>query len=355
MSWYGFFFQMLSLHLIDSQIEYQRQTGQRPLEPIIPPVIPPPLIPQPVSPHRTGHLNKNNHIAAGSAPSPRAQMFHHPYANYGGEPNPYHYPPRAAWPAAAANHAGGLPTPPPSEPASPHIPTPLLIPGGYAVPWLVPIPWVVPVAWYPWPSPQPAPSRAPPTPPPEWPPKRRPNPVQLTPWLEWDEARSSYPPLVWDLRMQPETAMRVTARKTWESARDHFQEDAVRPAATKIMISCVRDIGGATFDWPPLLIEKTHSVTCYEVLSSIWEYFQQRFSDVEIEHMERQYPGIKRMISDSCHRRCMRTPGLAEFERRQGLRRVDYLDIRTMFKGLSVSVGLDGTWVLHLHLYGRHS
>ncbi|KIP06860.1 hypothetical protein PHLGIDRAFT_19355 [Phlebiopsis gigantea 11061_1 CR5-6] len=84
--------------------------------------------------------------------------------------------------------------------------------------------------------------------------------------------------------------------------------------------------------WPPLVIKQRHGVNCGHVLEAIHEFLNTPLTDAEREHYVtgRGRAGIEEAFA----KRCQDAPGLNDYVRRQGLRRIDLLRGKRIFGGL---------------------
>jgi hypothetical protein len=98
----------------------------------------------------------------------------------------------------------------------------------------------------------------------------------------------------------------------------------------------------------PIRIRK-HKVSCGDVFWAIYEYFQKPMSPDEVGIIKSRSEDDYRRLLEACYRRCLRTPGLADITRRQGVKRIDCLDDRTAWWGMSIVWAADGPG-LHLDL-----
>ncbi|KAH9968537.1 hypothetical protein BGW80DRAFT_1338142 [Lactifluus volemus] len=122
---------------------------------------------------------------------------------------------------------------------------------------------------------------------------------------------------------------------------------AVFPEADEIVV--VYDTGPAQGLMQPIRIKK-EMVSCGDVFWAIYEYFQKPMSPDEVGVIKSRSEDDYRRLLEAYHRRCLRTPGLADITRQQGVKRVDCLDDRTAWWGMSPIWAPDDTWSLLLHL-----
>ncbi|KAH9968526.1 hypothetical protein BGW80DRAFT_1338029 [Lactifluus volemus] len=122
---------------------------------------------------------------------------------------------------------------------------------------------------------------------------------------------------------------------------------AVFPEADEIVVICNTGLAPDLIE--PIRIKK-HKVSCGDVFWAIYEYFQQPMSPDEVGIIKSRSEDDYRTLLEAYHRRCLRTPGLADITRQQGVKRVDCLDDYTAWWGMSPIWAADGTWSLHLDL-----
>ncbi|KAH9949812.1 hypothetical protein B0H21DRAFT_67595 [Amylocystis lapponica] len=101
-------------------------------------------------------------------------------------------------------------------------------------------------------------------------------------------------------------------------------------------------------------VTRASGVRCVDVYRAIYETFHHTLSPVEREwYLPKDAAGLAR-CEENFQKRCRTSPGLSEFERRQGMRRVDLLEGRRVFMGLrrprDADDKPDSYWVLELGL-----
>ncbi|KAH9968541.1 hypothetical protein BGW80DRAFT_1338283 [Lactifluus volemus] len=121
---------------------------------------------------------------------------------------------------------------------------------------------------------------------------------------------------------------------------------AVFPETDEIVVDCER--GLAQDLMRPIRIKKRR-VSCGDVFWAIYEYFQQPMSPDEVGIIKGRSEDDYHRLLEAYHRRCLRTPGLADITRQQGVKRVDCLDNHTAWRGM-LPVWSDGTWSRGLYL-----
>lgn len=71
-----------------------------------------------------------------------------------------------------------------------------------------------------------------------------------------------------------------------------------------------------------------------DVLFAIYDYFSTPVTEDELGELMAEEKGAYDVMVNSMFERCCETPGLFEYERRKGLKRVDAMGGTTMFWGM---------------------
>jgi F-box-like len=184
-----------------------------------------------------------------------------------------------------------------------------------------------------------------------WPPRERTLPLHLAPWLAHIPTSSGMLHVVWDVSEPPSKAKRISGKGVFVDMNDAFSSNvpAVFPETDEIVVVYNTGPGLAQDLIEPIMIKK-RKVSCGDVFWAIYEYFQKPMSPDEVGIIKSRSEDDYRRLLESCYRRCLRTPDLADIIRRQGVKRVDCLDDRTAWWGLRPVWAADGTWSLHLDL-----
>jgi len=112
-----------------------------------------------------------------------------------------------------------------------------------------------------------------------------------------------------------------------------------------MLISAVADDPFPVFPWP-VLVRNPRGVLCIDVFRAVHKNFQAYLTKNEVS----KFSAFKlKMVEEACNqRREGRLMGREWNDDEDGLRRVDYLVDRVMFRGLEQSKLGGGSWVLHL-------
>jgi hypothetical protein len=112
-----------------------------------------------------------------------------------------------------------------------------------------------------------------------------------------------------------------------------------------MFISAVADDPSPVFPWP-VRVTNPRGVLCIDVFRAVHKNFQAYLTKEEVS----KFSTFKlRMVEGACsHRRESRLMGREWSDDEDGLRRVDYLVDRVMFRGLEPSRIEGGSWVLHV-------
>lgn len=122
-------------------------------------------------------------------------------------------------------------------------------------------------------------------------------------------------------------------------------QPATYPFLTEMHVSGLADDSGPSFPWP-FTVKNDYGITCHDVISAIFYNFQQPVYKEEeaswsmLRRRQAAYAFHVRIHSPNTEY-SLRTPG-----EREGLRRIDYLGDRFMFRGMESSPRRDGTWII---------
>ncbi|KAI0041945.1 hypothetical protein FA95DRAFT_631145 [Auriscalpium vulgare] len=267
--------------------------------PVIPPVVPVPVLPTP-------------------SPSPPPSTAPGAYV-WRPHPNPHpSYSPRTFWGPHVRARA-----PAPLTPRAAHA-----LSGGYPLPGTQ-------VGW--------TPSAV------QWPPLAAgPSPaLLLAPWIIPNPNTAGKPHIVWDVSLPPSTARRITGHDVFVDMYDVLWHPAVLPGARKMVIVCDTGMARGSL-WSPIVIRQRTDLTCGDVFQAVYNFFQTQITDRELESITAA--GHYEALLTAAHARCQTSPGLAEYNRLQGFKRVDCLGEWKMWWGTWIQYEHDGTWTLHLGL-----
>jgi hypothetical protein len=135
-----------------------------------------------------------------------------------------------------------------------------------------------------------------------------------------------------------------------------WQADLAQPATwpflTHISIRAIADDTTPTFPWP-FTVTNPQGISCGDVFKTIVENFSQRVSQTEYENWSTRR---KENASHAYWQRVRNCQAMDEQVRHltdvvptggnDGLRRIDYMGDRVMFRGLEPSPKKDGTWIM---------
>lgn len=174
-------------------------------------------------------------------------------------------------------------------------------------------------------------------------------PVLLNPLLIPNPVNPEMPHLVWDISQSPSGTRRITGAHTIISAQPQLKEQATAPNTPDIYIV----LQGLIFQqlWGPIKISKQTTVTAWDVLSAVYDYFQTPLTHTEVEFLGGLHSDNYDRLVDAWKARCNVTPALPGFEARQGLKRVDLLGDKRCWWGCWVEIDqTNGSWYLNLGL-----
>ncbi|KAF4577288.1 hypothetical protein EYR36_005275 [Pleurotus pulmonarius] len=167
------------------------------------------------------------------------------------------------------------------------------------------------------------------------------------PLLKYNPARRR-PLLYFDIAFDPDIPGNIRARKYGEGV---FMN--LTPAEQEMSI-CTHDVvTDMHIVYPklptwPVHVHRLDGIRCIDVFEAIYKVFNKRLRKEEAipaEHIHAYRPAFEQ--------RCRDSPCLTEYEKKQGMRRVDVLRGTRMFSGLTQAK--DGRWVLELaHPTGGH-
>ncbi|KZS92187.1 hypothetical protein SISNIDRAFT_486723 [Sistotremastrum niveocremeum HHB9708] len=154
-------------------------------------------------------------------------------------------------------------------------------------------------------------------------------------WLLGYNARHKY--LQCDLSL-PETHMRCFTDRSSTIPPDVLKEHATSPPTRVLHIVC------DDFAWP-IKVTNVNGVTCNDVLDAVRNVLS---LNVTGDEWKRIISPAREAVKAAFARRCRSSHALEEWEKRQGLRRVDFLCDKTIWDGLYPKPGKPGVWILAL-------
>lgn len=124
-------------------------------------------------------------------------------------------------------------------------------------------------------------------------------------------------------------------------------QPATRPFLTTMHIDGVADDPAPSFPWP-IVVSNELGITCADVFYAIYNNFQEYVTTDEYN----SWTGRRREQAARAYHRRVRQP--LDWSRPDeilgpdgdGLRRIDYMGDKVMFRGLDVSPLRDGTWLM---------
>lgn len=144
--------------------------------------------------------------------------------------------------------------------------------------------------------------------------------------------RDRQPPLYFDIGFDPRYDMNVRIYRGGVYSRMTAQEGEIPVSShctvTKMIIVC-KDLSR----WP-VIVERREGLRCLDVFYGIYRTFHEPLTTREKREIDHTY--LDRCQS-SFEQRCRDSPGLPEWNRQQGLRRVDLLRGNRIFKGIKQS------------------
>lgn len=93
-----------------------------------------------------------------------------------------------------------------------------------------------------------------------------------------------------------------------------------------------------------IVVKKRKGITCEDVFQAIYDTYDKPLTDVDRANSD---PKLLKKCEGAFKRRCDAVPRLSERERRIGMKRVDLLNGKTFFHGLT-KPDVDSHWKLEL-------
>lgn len=146
--------------------------------------------------------------------------------------------------------------------------------------------------------------------------------------------------LRFDISHPPKNTIRdLLTGRSWSES--DYLKLASQPALDEMLIRC--ENGPRMEPWN-IYVHRRGGIRCIDVFQAIHSSFSTPLEDDEKRKMSRtRLSGCDKAF----RRRCDSAAGLALFEERQGMKRVDLLEGRTIFLGLALSPARD-CWLLQL-------
>jgi len=165
------------------------------------------------------------------------------------------------------------------------------------------------------------------------------------PLVEYAEGkRTRYPPIFFDVRCNPNAdEWNIRARRQHRGCNTPLtQAEREMPASTHCTITdmLIYFVSPYLIGWP-VPVKRNQGIRCIDIFQAIYEKLQGRLTSEDHRRYGEEY--IRR-CRPAFEQRCREDPGLPGYNERQGMRRVDLLRGKTIFKGLRQS-GAD--WVLY--------
>ncbi|KIK54931.1 hypothetical protein GYMLUDRAFT_48313 [Collybiopsis luxurians FD-317 M1] len=153
-------------------------------------------------------------------------------------------------------------------------------------------------------------------------------------------AYSHHPTINYDVSQPTST---ITSKYSGLSTTS-FSEPAVYPPVSSLMIQIPHHT------WP-ISVHASYNgqyVTVNDVFSTIYHSLRKNVSSSEYHSIPSKKDAERVRMAYEMRYRRIRDRHAYEAEKRQGLRRVDFLNNHTRFLGLTTSTHSSGVWVLHL-------
>jgi hypothetical protein len=153
------------------------------------------------------------------------------------------------------------------------------------------------------------------------------------------------PPLYFDIGRPPSGIVFAEPQVTIPLEESYRVQPATFPRVTHMHIIGVGDDTAPTFPWPATVHNPT-GITCQDVLNAIFANFQEHISEDEYDvWTERQKDRCTRAYHLRVENANAWNPELTP-PTHDGLRRIDYMGDRVMFRGLEPSPDGDLSWIM---------
>lgn len=156
--------------------------------------------------------------------------------------------------------------------------------------------------------------------------------------------RTRYPPIFFDVRCNPTgDKWNIRARRPNQGCNTPMSADERElPASTHCTLTnmVIYFVSPYLVGWP-IPIRRDEGIRCIDVFQAIYDKLQGRLTSEDYRRYGEEY--IRR-CKPAFLQRCREDPGLPDYNERQGMRRVDLLRGKTIFKGLKQS---GPHWVLY--------
>lgn len=171
--------------------------------------------------------------------------------------------------------------------------------------------------------------------------------VFVSQWLAPNGRNADVPHILWDAAIEhPDKIRRMTSRGgiVKLAGTDYWKMPATYPESSNVQVH----LPHMHKLWGPVVISKKNPIEVRDLFEAVWEYLQKPITWDDVAAVANSSGGAERWrrIHYACYRRCQTAPALAEFERREGVKRVDFLEGRTVFWGVWPCYNPDGTWYL---------
>ncbi|KAL0961508.1 hypothetical protein HGRIS_006449 [Hohenbuehelia grisea] len=162
------------------------------------------------------------------------------------------------------------------------------------------------------------------------------------PLVEYNSKRRC-PLLYFDVAFDPIILSNVRAKKPWEGAFLNLTQTERETAACTHDTITDMAIVYPKFPYWPIHVHRAEGIRCIDVFEGLYTMFHTRLTKDEKAHVPLEY---LQACQPAWDQRCKDAPCLTDYERRQGMRRVDLLKGTRIFSGLTRTK--EGTWELHL-------
>lgn len=171
--------------------------------------------------------------------------------------------------------------------------------------------------------------------------------VVVSQWLAPNGRNAEVPHVLWDAAVDhPEKIRRMTSRGgiVKFAGTDYWKMPATFPESANVQVH----LPHMRKSWGPVVLSKKTPIEVRDIFEAVWNYVQTPITWDDVAAVLKGPGGAERWrrIHYACYRRCLTAPALSEYERREGVKRVDFLEGRTVFWGVWPCYNPDGTWYL---------
>lgn len=154
--------------------------------------------------------------------------------------------------------------------------------------------------------------------------------------------------LCFDIGRPPAGIMWMSGPSPIPLVESDLAQPATHPVMTQIHIADVADDSAPTFSHS-IMVHNECGITCSDIFEAIWKHFQRHVRPEEYN----SWSGRRRDLAARAYHKRVHEPldwtqPNSIPGRRDGLRRIDYMGDKVMFRGLEPSPRNDNTWLMFI-------